>query len=215
MKYDEARDRLRSIVGNALLNSDDEGSVMLLYPMTVADFERGGQPLLGVISDGDLAVLAGHQCTVLTGRPIRVSSEVIGDETWTPAQDDPMTALRAEVEALRDEAKTEAMPLFDIPDLADQVEHLGGRYVAYSRVLDLIDKLRQAVDRLERERDELRRAVEDRRDRTAARPDLFGDQAYAYSAVLDMLTSTRSPTRNATESTPPLPAAVQQEGEAH
>lgn len=47
--------------------------------------------------------------------------------------------------------------------------------------------LQQAVDRLERERDELRRAVEDRRDRTAARPDLFGDQAYAYSAVLDMI----------------------------
>ena len=62
MTYADARERLRSITGNALLNTDDDGAVMLLYPMTVTDFERGAQPLLGVMADGDLVALAQHRC---------------------------------------------------------------------------------------------------------------------------------------------------------
>lgn len=60
-------------------------------------------------------------------------------------QTDNLTVLRAEVERLRDEAKTDAARLVDIPDLGEDWAHLRGEYVAYSKVLDLdlIDKQRE------------------------------------------------------------------------
>lgn len=62
--YETARVRLARMLGDLHLNTDDDGSVTLLYPMTVADYERGAQAVLGVITDGDLVALTEHRCNL-------------------------------------------------------------------------------------------------------------------------------------------------------
>lgn len=53
--YETARVRLARMLGDLHLNTDDDGSVTLLYPMTV---------VLGVITDGDLVALTEHRCNL-------------------------------------------------------------------------------------------------------------------------------------------------------
>jgi hypothetical protein len=110
--YRTARDRLGELVHSNLLNTDDAEPVYLRYQATADDPD----PVLGTITDGELVALAEHRCD--------------------------LTALRAEVESLRDGCLRQWRSVnYALPEAQPEARAwIAGYEAASIEVLDLIDK---------------------------------------------------------------------------